>query len=140
MITAVKLAKKNKIPIAFIDQNIEITLKQFSKAITWKEKWHFLQDIFKSVFCKKKLIPFDLNSVPEEELIEKLIQELKKRYPSIHRVLIRDRNKVISKKLFALMPDYKNILAIMGAGHQTEVIELIKDREAVDFSQQIKKE
>ena len=50
MLTAIKLAKKNKIKIALIDQDIEITLKKLSKRLTWKEKGRFVIDIFKSIF------------------------------------------------------------------------------------------
>ena len=35
---AVRLAKKNKIKLALIDQDIEVTLKRFSKSLTWGEK------------------------------------------------------------------------------------------------------
>jgi len=35
---AVILAKKHKIKVALIDQDIEITLRRFSKSLTWKEK------------------------------------------------------------------------------------------------------
>ena len=138
MITAAKLAKKNKIPLALIDQHIEITLKEFSKALTWKEKFRFLGDLIGSAFGKKEKIEFDLNSVPEEEIIEKLIDKVKFRYPSIYKVLIKDRNKVLAKNLFHIMQDNKKIIAVMGAGHCKEVISLIKDMEAYEFSSRIK--
>ena len=38
---AIKIAKKQKIELALIDQDIEITLQRLSKAITWKEKVNF---------------------------------------------------------------------------------------------------
>ena len=138
MITAAKLAKKHKIPLALIDQNIEITLKEFSKALTWKEKWNFLMDLIKSAFGKKEKIEFDLNSVPEEKIINNLMNKVKKRYPSIYKVLIKDRNKVLAINLFNLMKKEKKIIAVMGAGHCKEVISLIKDMEVFSLSQQIK--
>jgi len=33
-----EIAKEKRIKIAFIDQYIEVTLKKFSKSLTWKEK------------------------------------------------------------------------------------------------------
>ena len=38
---AIKIANKEKIELALIDQDIEITLQRLSKAITWKEKVNF---------------------------------------------------------------------------------------------------
>jgi pheromone shutdown protein TraB len=108
-----------------------------NKAITWKERFCFIKDIIKALFgFKDPLVKkFDISSVPEDELIDKLIKEVKKRYPNIYRVLIYERNKVISKKLFSLMQKNKKIVAVLGAGHKKDVIEIIKDREIVYFAQ-----
>jgi len=126
---AVNLAKKNKIKIALIDQDIEITLKKFSKALTWKEKWNFIVDIFKAVFKREKIMEFDLTKVPSKKLIKKLVNKVKVRYPNIYKVLISDRNKVMAARLQKLMEDNpdKQILAIMGAGHEEEIIHMIKE-------------
>jgi len=128
MIKAIKLAKKNRISIALIDQDIEITLKRFSKALTWKEKWNFLADIFKAVILRKKEVQFDLSKVPDKKTIKKLIKKVRDRYPNIYNVLVAERNEFMAKRLIRIMkqkPDSK-ILAIVGAGHEDEIIEIIK--------------
>ena len=61
MLTAVKLAKKHKIQLALIDQDIEITLKRLSQEITWREKFNFLADIIKAVIFRKKETDFEAN-------------------------------------------------------------------------------
>ena len=92
MKTAIRLAKKQKARIALIDQNIETTLKHFSKALTWKEKWNLLVDIFKGVVLRKNELKdlniekFDLTKVPSKEIIKKLINKMRERYPNICRV------------------------------------------------------
>lgn len=125
---AVRLAQKNNLKLALIDQNIEITLKKLSKSITWKEKWNFIVDIFKAVILRKKEVDFDLATVPSKEIINNLVNKVKKRYPSVYNVLIKERNEIMSKKLVRLMkekPD-EHILAIVGAGHEEEIISLVK--------------
>ena len=134
MITAANIAKKKNIQIALIDQEIEITLKRLSQEITWKEKFNFIIDLLKAAIFRKKDINFDLTKVPEEKVIKSLISKVKKRYPAIYTVLIKERNKVISKNLFNLMRTNKKILAIIGAGHEKEVLEMIKDREVITYS------
>jgi len=124
---AVRLAKKNNIKLALIDQDIEITLKRLSKSLTWKEKWNFVVDVFKAVILRKKEVEFDLRTVPSKKIIDKLIKKVKKRYPNIYNVLVKERNDVMAKKLVRLMKtEDKKILAIVGAGHEEEIIELIK--------------
>ena len=132
MLAAVNLAKKNNIKMALIDQDIEITLKRFSKMLSWKEKWNFMVDILKALFLKnKKKVNFDLRTVPSKEIIEKLIKEVKLRYPNIYKVLVEERNNIMAKNLSHLIvnnPD-KKILGIIGAGHEEEIINLIKQKE-----------
>lgn len=127
---AIRLAKENKLKIAFIDQDIEITLKKLSKSLTWREKWNFVADLFKGAVLRKKEIDFDLTKVPEEKLIEKMVKKVEKRYPNIYRVLIKERNEVMALNLKTLMQKNQNekILAIVGAGHEKEIADLIKKR------------
>lgn len=131
MLEAMKLAKKNNIKVALIDQDIEVTLKRFSKALSWKERWHFIVDLFKGlVLRKKEKITFDLTKVPEKKLIKKLIGIVKKRYPNIYRVLVEERNEVMAKRLAVLMKRHPDaaIVAVVGAGHEEEIIDMIKKR------------
>ena len=132
---AIKIAKKENIKLALIDQDIEITLQRLSRAITWKEKQNFFIDIFKAIFLRKKEIEFDLTTVPDKKIIAKLTSKLKERYPNVYKVLIQERNVVIAdniNKLMNLNPD-KKILVILGAGHIDDVLELIKENK-ISFS------
>ena len=125
---AVRLAKKNKIRLALIDQDIEITLKRFSKSLSWKERWNFVSDIVKAIFVRKNVIEFDLTKVPDKKTIKKLVSQVKKRYPNIYNVLIVERNHVMAENLRKIMERYPDdkILAIIGAGHEDEILDLIK--------------
>ena len=128
MLKAIGLAKKKNIKIALIDQDIEITLRRFSKELTWKEKMNFLIDIFKAPFNREiKKMNIDLTKVPDKKIINELIKKLKKRYPNIYKVLIHERNKIMAVNLRKLMKENpeKKILAIVGAGHEEELKRII---------------
>jgi len=133
MKTALELARKNKLQIALIDQDIKVTLKNFSKNLTWREKFRFVGDIFKGIFQGKKQLKqlgvdqLDLKRVPTNELIEKMMGQLKGRYPSVYKSLVEDRNKYMVKKLVGIMrlhPE-KKILVVVGAGHKKGMQELL---------------
>ncbi|MBI2649766.1 TraB/GumN family protein [Candidatus Woesearchaeota archaeon] len=132
---AVKIAQKENIKIALIDQDIEITLKRLSKSITWKEKFNFLTDLLKALFSRKKEVEFDLNTVPDKNIIRRLTGKLKERYPNFYRVIIEERNVAIANNIKNLMnsSNDKKILVILGAGHIDEVLELVK-RPRISFS------
>ncbi len=134
MKTAVNLAKKNKAKLALIDQDIEITLKRFSSSITWKERWNFVVDIFNGVVLRKNemeslgIEKFDLSKVPEKQVIKKLLEKMRERYPNVCKSLIDERNIVMAKRLAMLIDQNpeKSIVAVVGAGHEEEIIRLIK--------------
>lgn len=128
MLTGYETAKKIKAKIALIDQDIQITLKNFSKEITWKEKFRFFLDIIKAPFTKKK-IKIDLKRVPDKALIKEMLEQTKERYPNFYKVIVEDRNRYMAKKLFVLMKNYEKVLALIGAGHEEEIIKYIKELE-----------
>lgn len=134
MIAAVKTARKMKSEIFLIDQDIEQTLSKFSRALTWKEKWRFFVDVTYALFFKEKamqemgLDAFALDKVPPKELIKKLTQRVKMRYPNVYRVLIEERNHIMARRLVNLAHEQpeKSILAVIGAGHEEDMYALLK--------------
>ena len=78
----------------------------------------------------------DLTKVPSKKMIKKLTSEVKKRYPNVYNVLIEERNKIMALNLKRLMesnPD-KLIIAIIGAGHEEEMMDLIKKKEEQEIT------
>ncbi|MBI2508003.1 TraB/GumN family protein [Candidatus Woesearchaeota archaeon] len=122
---AIQLAKERKIRIALIDQDIEITLKKLRENFTFKEKMRLLKAIFFSLFTSKKF-KIDLSKVPEQKLINKLTMQLKEEYPSVYKVLIEERNKIMVSRLTKLMQENKKVLAIVGAGHLSGMEKIIR--------------
>lgn len=127
MRTAINLAKENNIQIALIDQDISITLNNLSKRLTKKEKLRFVSDIIKGFFIRKQL-NIDLTKVPPKDFIKKITRQVKKRYPSIYKTLIEDRDLYMAKALYKIINVYPldQIVAIVGAGHVDGIIENIK--------------
>lgn len=124
---AAETAREVGADVALIDEDIEIILKRLSKRITWKEKGRFVKEILKSFFVREK-IKIDLTKVPDEKMIRKLTRKVKRDYPSIHKTIIEERNHYMAKNLYKLITVEKewNIVAVIGAGHEKEMLELIK--------------
>jgi len=129
MLMAIRLAKKGKIPILLMDQDIRITLKKISKRMPLREKLRFLNDLIFSNQNKKELEKIDISKVPTEKLIEEITKGFKKRYPILYTILITERNEIMAKNLNNLMTNNKDkkILAIMGAGHKKEIEKILEN-------------
>ena len=122
---AYTLARTRHKKIALIDQDIRTTIKRLK--LTWKEKFRVIPDLIRTVFVKNK-IPFDLRNVPDEDTIKFLLAKVKKNYPTVYRVLVVERNEFMANRLFNLMLAFPNleILAVVGAGHAKDILDLVK--------------
>ena len=127
---AYKIAAEKNLKIALIDQKIEVTLKNFSKSFSWKERFRLLYDILKGVITRKPEIYFDISKVPGEQVIGHMIEKIRQRYPGFYKVLVEDRNIVMANNLAHLLKVFpgQRIVAVVGAGHEKELVELIKQK------------
>ena len=133
MKTALEIANTKKLQVAFIDQPINITLKNFSRELTWKEKGRFGLDILKGLLFPRRQMKnygieeFDLHKVPEQQVIAKIISQMRKQYPSIYKTIIADRDKYMVKQLVKIMRAHpeKKIMAVVGAGHREGMEKLL---------------
>jgi pheromone shutdown protein TraB len=130
MKNAIIAGKKVNAKIALIDQRIDITMRKISK-IPLKEKFKLVLFILFSPFSRKNrklLKKIDLRKVPEEKVVEALINDFKKKLPYMHKVLVEDRNKILAKNLLSIQKQYPraHIISVIGAGHKSRVEELMK--------------
>lgn len=128
---AIELAKEHNLKISLIDQDVAITMKKLSKAITFKVVFRFIKDIIRAFLGKRDIEMFDIRKVPSKKVIDNILIKVKEKYPEIYKVLIEERNEVMAKNLYKLMNKYNDskIFAVVGAGHEFEIINIIKRTE-----------
>ncbi len=130
METALKIAMNNKnIKIILVDQNIRRTLKNFSNEIPLSEKLKLVFiDPLLGFFIPQERMTLNLRKVPSDKLITKIMNLMRKRYPYIYKVLVEDRNKVISENLIKVVQNNpgEKILCVLGAGHINGVYKLLQ--------------
>ncbi|MDA3856474.1 MAG: TraB/GumN family protein [Candidatus Woesearchaeota archaeon] len=131
-------ARDNKIPVALIDINIKVTLKKMSKLSFFKKLSLFGSIMRPAKKEEKDLLDFDLKSVPDEDVVIKMIEVLEKRTPDLYKILIDDRNKYMAKKLMTLKDKHEGIIiAVMGAGHVEGISKILNENLFKNSSSQI---
>jgi len=77
----------------------------------------------------------DLRKVPKKKVIKQIMLMLKKSYPGTYDVLVEQRNHYMADRLKQLMQIYpdKKIVAIVGAGHEEGIMELVR-KDRISFS------
>lgn len=131
MIQAVDVARKAGIKVALIDRDMRITLLRV-KSISWKEKMKLLLFLFKGLTIDYFLLKIrkdgkaiDLNKVPPKELIEQAMEMMKKEFPQLYRVLVKERDEFMASRLKDMSSKFEKIVAVTGAGHTNGLKKLL---------------
>ncbi len=130
MYAGYKEAKKHGCRLALIDRNVEVTLKRLSKAFTFRVFVRMAGEFVAGLFMflgeklgfkgkQKKGVELDLNKVPEKETIDFMVSEVRKKYPSLYKALISERDRYMANNILKLMKDYpeEKLVFVVGAGH-----------------------
>lgn len=127
MLTAVKLAGKNKKKLALIDRNVALTMRRLSKNVSFSEKLKMVWDVISSPFRKKLKMKINVKNIPDEEIIHQLTSLMKERYPQLHKVLITERNQIMTKRIQNIQKQnpHKKIMVVIGAGHKKGMQDLL---------------
>ncbi len=131
MIQAVDVARKAGIKVALIDRDMRITLLRV-KSISWKEKMKLLLFLFKGLTIDYLLLKIrkdgkaiDLDKVPPKELIEQAMEMMKKEFPQLYRVLVKERDEFMASRLKDMSSKFEKIVAVTGAGHTNGLQKLL---------------
>ncbi|MBC5793059.1 MAG: TraB/GumN family protein [Nanohaloarchaea archaeon] len=119
--------------VALIDQEIQATVGKL-KSIKLREKVKAFAQLVVGFIGSGG---FDFNDIPEEELIDQLLFEMKFKFPDMYRVLVEERNEHMRRALLKLQennPD-SDIVAFVGAAHRKELEKQLNGKE-VKTSQQ----
>ena len=74
--------------------------------------------MFTGPFSKdaQTLKKMNLKEIPSDEIVDILMKQMKKDFPSVYKVLVHERNLYMAKKLMQLDKEYC-VLAVVGKGH-----------------------
>ncbi|MEM4598720.1 MAG: TraB/GumN family protein [Candidatus Diapherotrites archaeon] len=122
MLEAAKLAQEHNIPIAFVDREIEITMRRTFAAMSFFEKVRLLFELVLYIFgFGEKLTPEKVEELKKDDVLSVVIKELSKQFPSIKRVIVDERDQYIAASILAIKA--KKIVAVVGAGHLKGIAE-----------------
>ncbi len=134
MLAACDCAHEVGAKVAFIDQDINVTLSRLMRKLGFFGQLKLLLYMGVGVvgIPVKGLVmsrDIDLNKVPDDEFIEYAMGELRRHFPSVYVVLVVERNHVMARNLQKLGDEFEDVVAVMGAGHVKGVGKLLESRE-----------
>jgi len=133
MLTALKLAQEKQVPIHLLDRDVKITLKKAFSEMSLSEKVKLGVSFVGGFFgAGEKITVEKIEELKKEDLINNLMKELGKQFPSIKRVLVDERDLYISE-MIKHSPG-KKIVAVVGAGHLEGIITHLNSDKKIDLN------
>ena len=131
MYTAFQYAQSHQLPIKFIDMNAQQLFKKMLKSMSISEKFKLFLTGVGGFFVSKKRVEKELDKF--EKNFDDYIEEIGKKFPTIKRVLIDDRNKYMSEQISSISEEYNQIITLVGDGHVPGMKKLLEEK-GLDFS------
>jgi len=134
MLTALKLAQEKQTPIQLLDRDVKITLKKAFSEMGLGEKVKLATSFVGGFFgVGEKITVEKIEELKKEDLINNLMKELGKQFPSIKRVLVDERDLYISE-MIKHSPG-KKIVAVVGAGHLDGIVAHLNSDKKINLAE-----
>ena len=130
MLTATNYAQSHQLPLAFIDMNAQNLFSRMLKEMTIREKLSIMFSGIAGLFVSKKRVEKELVTI--EQNFDAYIEQIGKKFPTIKRVLINERNEHMVNQIIKADEEHKKIVAVMGDGHIPGISESLKSK-GLDF-------
>ncbi|MFB6100400.1 MAG: TraB/GumN family protein [Candidatus Nanohalobium sp.] len=110
--------------VALVDQDIRVTMQRL-KDVRRKEKVKAAFSIVLGFLGGER---FDISSIPEDDVIDELVEELRQEFPGIYRVLMEERNRYIVEALQKVDEENEgDVVAFLGAAHVKPVRRMLDE-------------
>lgn len=127
MLTAVTYAQSHQLPVAFIDTDAQTLFIRMWKTMPFFEKFKLLISGLTGFLISKKRVEEELKNY--EQNYDSYIEEIGKKFPTIKRTLIDERNQHMANNLITLHQTHQRIIACIGDGHVPGISALLKDKQ-----------
>jgi pheromone shutdown protein TraB len=127
MISAVDTAKEMGVDTIFIDVDAGAMFNSLWRQMPLKEKVRLFLSGFIGLFTSKDKVEKELESFQENE--EAYMSAFEHHMPTLKKVLIDDRNRLMASRIEMADDRYGNVVAIIGDGHVEGIRKLLEGRE-----------
>ena len=129
MIGAIEASEDLEIPIALIDRDVNVTLQRALNKMGMMEKTKFAYGLLLSVFGFGDEEDVDIEDLKDSEKIDELMEMFKDEAPSVHEVLVHERDAYLAGRIMQLPQD--KVIAVVGAGHKPGIMQYLDNPETI---------
>lgn len=119
MRAAVDGARTRRLPVLLIDREIAVTMKRVYRGVGWWSRAKLVASLFDSVLTRRRISEQEIERLKQGDMLESIVSQFSEEARDLFVPLIEERDRYMSLRLAAESADngYRNILAVVGAGH-----------------------
>jgi pheromone shutdown-related protein TraB len=139
MRVAIKDAQAAKLPVLLIDREIGTTMKRIYHNVSWWKRFNLFAGLIASVISKEKFSAAEIEKLKEGDVLESSFSQFAEDERDLFRPLISERDEYMSARLIKACAEnnYRNILAVVGAGHLNGMVRQLDEQSSADIDEKI---
>ena len=122
---AIAQAQKHGLPVLLIDRDIGVTLKRVVANVSWWKRAGLVGGLLASVLSREDVGEEEIEKLKEGDMLETTFSEFAAERKDLFDPLIAERDRYMAARILKERSEhgYRNILAVIGAGHQKGIAE-----------------
>jgi pheromone shutdown-related protein TraB len=133
LLEAARVAEELDIPISLCDRDIRVTLRRAWSSLSLFRKSMLVSTFTVSAFESPEMSEEELRRIRQKDVLSELMEELGATMPDLKRTLIDERDRFLAQKIRDSAG--QRIVAVVGAGHLTGMIEALQAGEETDLEE-----
>lgn len=127
MLSAAKAANEVGADVLLVDADASALFMQLWREMPAKERIYLMFSAITGFFVSRSRIEKELEKFEKNE--ENYLREIGEQFPTLKRVLIDDRNKLMAARIAKASEKYGGVLAVVGDGHIEGISRLLSGSE-----------
>jgi len=124
MLKGIELSESMNKQLVLADRNIEVTLRRVWAGLSFWGKMKMMSQMLGSLFVSEEIDGSMVESLKQDDQLEKMMEEFSKGFPGVRSRLIDERDIYLAEKIRTAPGE--TIVAVVGAGHVKGMLECIK--------------
>jgi len=122
---AIAQAEEHGLPVLLIDREIGVTLKRVVANVSWWKRAGLVGGLLGSVLSRDEVCEEEIEKLKEGDMLETTFSEFAAERKDLFDPLIAERDRYMASRILQERQEhgYRNILAVIGAGHQKGIAE-----------------
>lgn len=127
MLTAINYAQSRVLPVAFIDTNAQQLFTHMWNTMPFIEKLRLMFSGIAGLFVSKKRVEEEMKNYQQH--YDSYLEEIGKKFPTIKKTLIDDRNEFMAQRIIELHGKHQKIIVCIGDGHVQGISKILAEKQ-----------